>query len=166
MFISDTAIGQIRSLATANHDLFKLLSFPLTVCIANCCESIVMTSCMAIFFHKEIDFTVGLLYSISPVLALIMLTYLVNMNRKIVQTFESIRKQLLNRASCNNVNTVQKYRKNLQEWQNCGICSHELQLFKGYFEMCLFDMATVNLKFIFSAILFSLQLIVFLVQTN
>ena len=121
---------------------------------------------MAIFFHTEIHLITGVMYSISPVLALIMIIYSVKMNRQIVRTFESIRKQLLNRAN-NSLTTVQqKNEKRFQEKQHCEIHVHELQLFKGYFEMRLFNMAIVDLKFLFSAVLFSLQLIVFLVQTN
>lgn len=121
---------------------------------------------MAIFFHAEIHLITGVMYSISPALALIMITYSVKMNRQIVRTFESIRKQLLNKAN-NSLTTVQrKNEKGFRERQHCGIHAHELQLFKGYFKMRLFDMATVDLKFLLSAVLFSLQLIVFLVQTN
>ncbi len=43
---------------------------------------------------------------------------------------------------------------------------HELLMFKPYFEMRLFDMATVNLSFTLAAALFALQNVIFFVQTN
>lgn len=84
------------------------------------------------------------------------------MNQQIGLMFESIHKQL---NKVKNQSSFQRTENRLKK-QPSQIRLHELQLFKTYFEMRLFDMATVNLKFILAAGLFALQLIVFLIQTN
>lgn len=149
--------SQVRSLAYVNYHLHRMLSLPLALYIIDCLESAIIVSCVTVFFHTELPITQGLLYGLTPLGGLLLLTYLINMNRHIVQTFERI---------CKNLTDVQNGENVLERKHLCRISSHELALFKTYFEMRLFDMAIVNLKFILSSGLFALHLIVFLIQTN
>ena len=178
-------------MASVNRSLHQLLSLSFLTFILVAVESFIVTGCFFAFLFSFSDL-IMLLYFIHPFQCWSMLTYLAMENRRVVRHFECICRRLadkhhhqvtLNDSSHHQQQLMQSTENSVLLWSDRRFIGqtkgdnnsinksdhlrlHELLMFKPYFEMRLFDMATVNLSFTLAAALFALQNVIFFVQTN
>ncbi len=185
--ISAQLIDSLQSVACVNKRLNQLLSLSFLTFIMVTVESFIVTGCFFAFIFSLDDLSM-LLYFIHPLECWTILTCLTVHNRRVVRQFEGIVRQLTDRhqqqqqVTLNSsvmLNQIQMQpallwssKKFIGRAKGTTLNSkdhlrlHELLMFKPYFEMRLFDMATVNLSFTLAAALFALQNLTFLIQTN
>lgn len=150
---SCSALHRARSLVLTNDRLLSLFSFPLAsviLIITNCTvvSTVMYTVMPAIELSAE-----SLLVSVYPVVTWVYIAFLVHLNERILREYDRFcSKQTLN------------FKKNTGWSGRCVM--HELRQYQALLQLRLFGMVKIDYSFLLALGLFTLNLIVFLVQTK
>ena len=143
-----SSVQNVQTLALANDHLSSLVSLPLTTyLVLFLAESISIFTVFGYFQKRRWD---KKLYAVYPTVTWLYIALLVYFNRKVLQEFDRFNKSLNSKIEgCTRVKVFEltkQYRARLQ--------------------LRLFRLITIDASFVLACLLFTLNFVVFLVQTN